>query len=59
MKPLWRLGTVASSFVMLNESSENTLHNMAQVANITQLVGRLICCWACVLILDKAVSLPS
>ncbi|XP_070826487.1 latexin [Chaetodon trifascialis] len=37
MKPLWHLGTVASSFVMLNESNENTLYNMAQVANITQL----------------------
>ncbi|XP_076591713.1 latexin isoform X2 [Chaetodon auriga] len=37
MKPLWHLGTVASSFVMLNESTENTLYNMAQVANITQL----------------------
>lgn len=45
MKPLWHLGTVASSFVMLNQSTENTLYNMAQVANITQLVGRLICCW--------------
>ncbi|XP_070685133.1 latexin isoform X2 [Pempheris klunzingeri] len=37
MKPLWHLGIVASSFVMLNESSENTLYNMAQVANATQL----------------------
>ncbi|XP_041796530.1 latexin isoform X2 [Chelmon rostratus] len=37
MKPLWHLGTVASSFVMLNQSTENTLYNMAQVANITQL----------------------
>ncbi|XP_034404807.1 latexin [Cyclopterus lumpus] len=36
-EPLWHLGIVASSFVMLNESSENTLYNMAQVANITQL----------------------
>ncbi|XP_037630626.1 latexin isoform X1 [Sebastes umbrosus] len=36
-KPLWHLGIVASSFVMLNESTENTLYNMAQVANITQL----------------------
>ncbi|KAM4628299.1 latexin [Polymixia lowei] len=37
MKPFWHLGGVASSFIMLNESSENTLYNMAQVANITQL----------------------
>ncbi|XP_038549209.1 latexin isoform X1 [Micropterus salmoides] len=37
MKPLWHLCIVASSFVMLNESTENTLYNMAQVANITQL----------------------
>ncbi|AWO98939.1 putative latexin isoform 2 [Scophthalmus maximus] len=37
MEPLWHLGTVASSFIMLNESTENTLYNMAQVANITQL----------------------
>lgn len=40
-KPLWHLGIVASSFVMLNESTEDTLYNMAQVANITQLVGHL------------------
>lgn len=39
MVPLWHLGIVASSFVMLNESTEDTLYNMAQVANITQLVG--------------------
>ncbi|XP_071352546.1 latexin isoform X2 [Trachinotus anak] len=37
MEPLWHLGTVASSFIMLNESTENTLYNMAQVANVTQL----------------------
>ncbi|XP_022623268.1 latexin isoform X1 [Seriola dumerili] len=37
MEPLWHLGSVASSFTMLNESTENTLYNMAQVANITQL----------------------
>lgn len=37
--PFWHLGAVASSFVMLNESTEDTLYNMAQVANITQLVG--------------------
>lgn len=51
MKPLWHLGIVASSFVMLNESTEDTLYNMAQVANITQLVGRLICCRVCALTL--------
>ncbi|XP_019944036.1 latexin isoform X2 [Paralichthys olivaceus] len=37
MKPFWHLGTVASSFIMLNESTEDTLYNMAQVANVTQL----------------------
>ncbi|XP_028276125.1 latexin isoform X2 [Parambassis ranga] len=37
MKPFWHLGILASSFIMLNESTENTLYNMAQVANITQL----------------------
>ncbi|KAM6988165.1 latexin [Tautogolabrus adspersus] len=37
MTPFWHLGIVASSVVMLNESNENTLYNMAQVANITQL----------------------
>ncbi|KAI3353731.1 hypothetical protein L3Q82_004963 [Scortum barcoo] len=37
MKPLWHLCIVASSFVMLNESTENTLYNVAQVANVTQL----------------------
>lgn len=41
MKPLWHLGAVASSFVMLNESTEDTLYNMAQVANVTQLVRTL------------------
>ncbi|KAG7215586.1 hypothetical protein INR49_022112 [Caranx melampygus] len=30
MEPLWHLGAVASSFIMLNESTENTLYNMAQ-----------------------------
>lgn len=40
MRPLWHLGIVASSFVMMNESTEDTLYNMAQVANITQLVGQ-------------------
>lgn len=39
MKPLWHLGIVASSFIMLNESTEDSLYNMAQVANITQQVG--------------------
>lgn len=47
MKPLWHLGIVASSFIMLNESTENTLYNMAQVANVTQLVGRPVYCWVC------------
>ncbi|XP_018588116.2 latexin isoform X1 [Scleropages formosus] len=37
MKPLWILAGVASSFVMLKESNENTLYNLAQVANVTQL----------------------
>ncbi|XP_068601265.1 latexin isoform X2 [Brachionichthys hirsutus] len=37
MEPLRTLGTVASSFIMLNQSSENTLYNIAQVANLTQL----------------------
>lgn len=37
MKPLWHLAAAASSFIMLNESTEDTLYNMAQVANVTQL----------------------
>ncbi|RVE64937.1 hypothetical protein OJAV_G00130410 [Oryzias javanicus] len=37
MMPFWHLSIVASSFIMLNESTENTLYNMAQVAQITQL----------------------
>ncbi|XP_062409224.1 latexin [Sardina pilchardus] len=37
MKPMWRLGAAAASFVMLRESNESTLYNMAQVANFTQL----------------------
>ncbi|KAM9318128.1 latexin isoform 2-T2 [Pholidichthys leucotaenia] len=37
MKPFWHLAIVASSVIMLDESTENTLYNMAQVANITQL----------------------
>ncbi|XP_067362395.1 latexin isoform X2 [Channa argus] len=37
MEPFWHLGIVAASFVMLNESTENTLYNVAQVANVTQL----------------------
>ncbi|KAG7471088.1 hypothetical protein MATL_G00120680 [Megalops atlanticus] len=36
MKPFWHLGGVASSFVMLKESNESTLYNMAQVVNVTQ-----------------------
>lgn len=38
MKPFWYLCIVASSFIMLSESTENTLYNMAQVASLTQLV---------------------
>uniref|UniRef100_A0A3P9IXZ6 Latexin n=1 Tax=Oryzias latipes TaxID=8090 RepID=A0A3P9IXZ6_ORYLA len=37
MMPFWHLSIVASSFIMLHESTENTLYNMAQVAQITQL----------------------
>ncbi|XP_039986834.1 latexin isoform X2 [Xiphias gladius] len=37
MEPLWHLGAVASSYIMLHESTENTLYSMAQVTNITQL----------------------
>ncbi|XP_026797044.3 latexin [Pangasianodon hypophthalmus] len=37
MFPFWHLGWLAASFVMLNESSENTRYNMAQVAKIKQL----------------------
>ncbi|KAL0972895.1 hypothetical protein UPYG_G00196160 [Umbra pygmaea] len=37
MKPFWHLGGVASSFIMLRESNESTMYNMAQVANFTQL----------------------
>ncbi|XP_026228467.1 latexin isoform X2 [Anabas testudineus] len=37
MEPFWHLGIVAASFVMLKESTENTLYNVAQVANVTQL----------------------
>lgn len=39
MTPFWHLSIVASSFIMLKESTENTLYNVAQVANITQLVS--------------------
>lgn len=39
MKPLWHLGIMAASFIMLNESNENTLYNVAQVGNVTQLVS--------------------
>ncbi|XP_036410887.1 latexin-like [Megalops cyprinoides] len=39
MEPLWHLGRVASSFVMLKESNENTLYSMAQVASVTQQVS--------------------
>ncbi|XP_041851708.1 latexin isoform X2 [Melanotaenia boesemani] len=37
MKPFWHLAIVASSFIMLKESTENTLYNLAQVASIKQL----------------------
>nr|XP_023673917.1 latexin isoform X1 [Paramormyrops kingsleyae] len=36
MKPLWRLGAAAASFIMLKESNESTLYNVAQVTNIMQ-----------------------
>ncbi|XP_057695558.1 latexin isoform X2 [Corythoichthys intestinalis] len=35
--PFWHLGMVVSSYVMLNESTQETLYNVAQVANVTQL----------------------
>ncbi|XP_013885029.1 latexin isoform X2 [Austrofundulus limnaeus] len=37
MEPFWYLCIAASSFIMLSESTENTLYNMAQVASLTQL----------------------
>ncbi|XP_017351656.1 latexin [Ictalurus punctatus] len=37
MVPFWHLGRLAASFIMLNESNENTLYNMAQVSKIKQL----------------------
>uniref|UniRef100_A0A8C6SZF8 Latexin n=1 Tax=Neogobius melanostomus TaxID=47308 RepID=A0A8C6SZF8_9GOBI len=40
MKPLRHLGIVASSFIMLQESNENTLYNMAQIGNVTQLATK-------------------
>lgn len=43
MKPLWHLGAAAASFIMLKESNESTLYNMAQVANVTQLVSPTSC----------------
>lgn len=39
MVPFWHLGRLASSVIMLNESSERTLYGMAQVAKVQQLVG--------------------
>ncbi|XP_056612213.1 latexin isoform X2 [Triplophysa dalaica] len=36
MKPFWHLARVASSFIMLRESTENTEFNMAQVASVAQ-----------------------
>lgn len=41
MVPFWHLGWLAASFVMLKESNENTLYNMAQVSKINQLVRTL------------------
>lgn len=45
MVPFWHLGKLAASFVMLNQSNENTLYNTAQVSKIKQLVRRL--CYNC------------
>lgn len=59
MKPLWHLGIVSSSFIMLNESTENTLYNMAQVANVTQLVGRPVYCWVCSVIFNLWIKLKT
>ncbi|MBN3295723.1 latexin isoform X2 [Amia ocellicauda] len=36
MKPWWQLGILASSFVMLKESNESTLYNMAQILSVKQ-----------------------
>ncbi|XP_051535013.1 latexin-like [Myxocyprinus asiaticus] len=36
MKPFWHLAHVAASFIMLQESNENTEYNMAQVASVIQ-----------------------
>lgn len=38
MVPFWHLGHLVASFVMLNESNENTLYNLAQVSKLQQLV---------------------
>ncbi|XP_060761815.1 latexin [Neoarius graeffei] len=37
MVPFWHLGRLAASFIMLNQSNENTLYGMAQVSKIKQL----------------------
>ncbi|KAI5626398.1 latexin isoform X4 [Silurus asotus] len=37
MIPFWHLGWLAASFIMLNESNENTRYNMAQVSKLNQL----------------------
>ncbi|GAA6082927.1 latexin [Tachysurus ichikawai] len=37
MVPFWHLGHLVASFVMLNESNENTLYNLAQVSKLQQL----------------------
>lgn len=43
MKPFWHLARVASSFIMLRESTENTEFNMAQVASVAQQVSCTTC----------------
>ncbi|XP_060731202.1 latexin isoform X2 [Tachysurus vachellii] len=37
MVPFWNLGRLVASFVMLNQSNENTLYNLAQVSKLQQL----------------------
>lgn len=36
MVPFWQLGGLAASFIMLNESNEDTMYNLAQVSKIKQ-----------------------
>lgn len=40
MFPFWHLGRLAASFVMLNQSNEKTLYNLAQVSKLKQLVRK-------------------